>query len=320
MASSSIGFVIILISVLVVSAPLFQVVSSNVSTISGAQSNQLSDQRTALNQDIEVNGELISSNLVPNPSFENGTGADFNNWTVEGTESAVARSDQFSIDGNFSLEQSDLTTSYGGRTTASERFKVTGDAEYELRAFYYLLSTADNPGDYKYSIRVRWYNSTGTEISVASQFSTFSIFDKWTEQTYNFTAPSSAEEAQVVLEARRDGSGVELTDVYWDDIGFSGNGSDNRFTLEIHNTGISEVSASDLSVQLENEVVDIEDSFSVNGNQYDLVSAQIETDSYPDVRTIIPPNEKLIAEYTTDASVKPQTSAFTLYGVGDIDG
>ena len=164
---------------------------------------------------LDVSNIEVSS-LVVNDGFERGTGDEASGWTEDGTAGSISRTDEQSLSGQYSMKLADITTGYGGRTIVSDPVEVTGGQEYEFGGSYYLSDpdSGANPGDYRRAVRVRWFDSGGTEVAETSRFADLSTFDQWTEVRETKEAPSDAVTARIVFEVKYD---TKTTDVYWDE-------------------------------------------------------------------------------------------------------
>lgn len=175
----------------------------------------LSSDDETITKTVQV-GTTSGSNVVLNPSFETGTDTDATDWT-ETTTAGSGRTNAQATNGSYSVVMNDLTGSYGGRTLSSTKVSVQSNESYNFQAKYYLeQESATTLSNYRHSMEVIWYNSSGTEIDNNNNYSDFSAFNTWTPVSYSVTAPSDASQAKVVIEAKEDVN--EDVDVYWDTI------------------------------------------------------------------------------------------------------
>ena len=158
------------------------------------------------------------ANLVANPSFEDGNSFNASNWSQADTfgtfEGAAERNNDVSFDSQFSVEQVDLTSSYG-RAITSDPVPVAESREYEFGAYYFLEQTNANPSDATHFVQVNWLDENGNEItSDPASGTAFEQFESWTEINRTREAPSGAALAELQIRSRE--SVNENAHVHWD--------------------------------------------------------------------------------------------------------
>lgn len=162
-----------------------------------------------------------TQNLVINPGFERGIGTDADLWEQSDTSPegksglAVQRSDERSLTGGFSMKQRDTTSNYA-RTFTSVSVGVEGNIEYVFGGSYYLEDpkTGVSASDYRYAVRIRWFDAQGNFLEETSKFDDFTTFSSWEEVRFNADASSGATTARLRIEAK--GPPGNETDVFWD--------------------------------------------------------------------------------------------------------
>jgi phosphatidylserine/phosphatidylglycerophosphate/cardiolipin synthase-like enzyme len=180
------------------------------------------------------------TNLVANPSFEDGNGFNALDWSQADTfgtfEDAAERNSDVSFDGEFSVEQVDLTGSYG-RSITSNTVPVAEGREYEFGAYYFLEQTSANPSDATHFVQVNWLDENGDEIaSDPGSGTAFEQFDSWTEVSHTREAPSGAAFAQLQIRSRE--SVNENAHVHWDQAFIKGPNGENSDAFFITQEGI----------------------------------------------------------------------------------
>jgi hypothetical protein len=188
---------------------------------------------------INLTKDLRREQLLKNPLFESGSIPNATNWNQETTygtlDGSVEKTNELSFNNSFSMVQRDLTGSYNRKFT-SDPFSVNGRENYNFGGYYHLNSTANQPENYTYNLKITWYNSSGDVIGEDPFFGDqFSVFDSWQLVNYTYEAPLRAEYADLTVRSKTEG-GAASTDVYWDQMfveGPEGNSLNPSITTNI---------------------------------------------------------------------------------------
>jgi len=144
----------------------------------------------------------LGDNLLSNADFES---SDTSDWTGTRTHAKVVTTPVH--EGSYALSLSGSPT---GTKKLSQSVKVTGGQTYRFQGW---LSVAGNSTG-KFLMLVRWYDASGTEISIAKRsFGISRIDSEYAEKVINLKAPSNAVSTSLLLKANKT-NGVG----YFDDI------------------------------------------------------------------------------------------------------
>ena len=166
---------------------------------------------------------VAHANLLVNPSFENGTDPNADNWTMLGDDGS----------GNWGLGNgTEKKTGWGSETGAASAiivgkgvwgrsgtgfaFQTVAAASSTPYAYSIWANTDGNgAGTGTYYMKLEWYNGGGL---VSADTQNINLVDGWTQYSFNVTSPSAVIDSAHVIFGQTDGTCASVTK--WDDASF----------------------------------------------------------------------------------------------------
>lgn len=160
--------------------------------------------------------EDVNNNTLLNPSFEQGSGTDPDNWSTAAT---TLRTDQESRNGTRSMlkEGSGITDTYGSEFETQNPFGVLGGAEYEFGGHYLVDLDQEDTSQYQYRFTIEWLDENRNLITTNTEANSYVPSDN---ETFTRTTQTSNQVDIVADSLNVTGTGTFKVETGMDSVGY----------------------------------------------------------------------------------------------------